>query len=441
MRNALLLFAAVLLPSLESPAGAEDRNTQVKKDLERALAEKTWIYNDLPKAFEEARTSGKPILAVLRCIPCEACRGFDEQVAGFDPRVKELLEKFVRLRIPQTNGLDLSLFQVDFDLSFSAVFLNADRTIYGRFGSQSTQQDKTGEVSIGAFKEAMAAVLDLHGKYDQVKASLKAKSPGAPRYKSPEEYPYFNGKFTSRIDYQSKNVAGTCIHCHQVREAEREACRSEGPLSDRVLFAWPLPDTVGLKLDPRKRATVASVEKRSTAERGGLQAGDELLSVAGQPIISITDVQWILHNAPDEGAIEAVARRGKDEVTLKVPLEKGWRKRGDLSWRVSTWDLRRIAIGGLLLKEATAEERKKAGLADGVLALRVEHAGEYGEHATAKNAGVNKEDIIVEVDGKSDPLRETDIIAQGVQQKKPGDPIQLTIVRGGERKEISFAIK
>ena len=45
---------------------------QDKQDLKRKLkdtAHASWIYDDLPAAFEAAKTSGKPILAVFRCVP------------------------------------------------------------------------------------------------------------------------------------------------------------------------------------------------------------------------------------------------------------------------------------------------------------------------------------------------------------------------------------
>jgi serine protease Do len=73
-------------------ARAEDRAERVHKDLKDFTSEGRWIYNDLPKGFEEAKKSGKPLLVVLRCIPCEACRGFDEGVASFDKSVDALLE-------------------------------------------------------------------------------------------------------------------------------------------------------------------------------------------------------------------------------------------------------------------------------------------------------------------------------------------------------------
>jgi hypothetical protein len=71
-----------------------------------------------------------------------------------------------------------------------------------RFGSRSTQKDKTGEVSIGAFREAMLAVLKLHDKYAEVKDSLQAKTGPVPSYKTPEEYPALKGRYEPTVDYE-----------------------------------------------------------------------------------------------------------------------------------------------------------------------------------------------------------------------------------------------
>lgn len=441
LRKAAWLAAACLTVLSIPRLGAADREALVRKDLKDVVEGGLWIYNDLPRGFEEARRTGKPLLVVLRCIPCEACRGFDEQVAGVDSRVRELLDRFVRVRVPQANGLDLSLFQFDYDLSFYAFFLNADRTVYGRFGTRSTQEDKTGEVSIDAFREAMAAVLKLHEKHSEVKDSLQAKTGPAPELKAPEDYPSLKGKYTSTLDYKGK-VVGSCIHCHQVRDAERLMHRSaRKPMPDRVLHPWPLPDVFGLHLDPRRKALVARVDGGSAAERAGFRAGDELVSLERQPLVSIADVQWVLENAGEEGDLAALVRRGEQDVALKLPLEPGWRKRSDISWRATTWDLRRMGTGGLLLEDLTDADRRSAGLDPATLALRVKHAGEYGEHATAKNAGVRKGDIIISVDGRADPLRETDLIAYTVQKKLPGDGLELVVLRGKERKELKFLVK
>jgi hypothetical protein len=434
-------IAAAVILLFPPAAAAEDRAEKVRKDRAEVVESGHWHYNDLAAGLAEARAAGKPLLVVLRCIPCEACRGFDEQVASLDPRVRELLERFVRVRVPQANGLDLSLFQFDYDMSFYAFFLHADGTIYGRFGSRSTQEDPSGEVSIPAFREAMAAALDLHARHEEVKGSLAAKRGPPPPHGKPEDYPSLKGRYTSRLDYEGK-VVQSCIHCHQIRDAERLLLRdARKPIPDAVLYPWPLPETLGLRLDPRRRATVAGVEPGTAAEKAGFKAGDDVRSLDGQPLISVADVQWVLHRAPAAGRLAARVRRGDEDLSLELPLEDGWRRRSDISWRVTTWELRRMGTGGLLLEEVSEEERAAAGIAKESLALRVRHAGEYGEHATAKNAGFRKGDIIVEVDGRSSRLSETGFVAYAVQEKLPGDRLELGVLRGKERLRLSFRLQ
>ena len=60
-----LLTGAVLPP--QKPT----REDQVRNDKKKLEAEGYWLYNDLPRAFTDAKASGKPIVVVLRCIPCE----------------------------------------------------------------------------------------------------------------------------------------------------------------------------------------------------------------------------------------------------------------------------------------------------------------------------------------------------------------------------------
>ena len=61
----------------------------------------------------------------------------DDELVDTDPAIRPLLEKFVCVRQVATNGLDLRLFQFDTDQSFAVFMLNADGTIYGRFGTRS----------------------------------------------------------------------------------------------------------------------------------------------------------------------------------------------------------------------------------------------------------------------------------------------------------------
>ncbi|SVB76452.1 uncharacterized protein METZ01_LOCUS229306, partial [marine metagenome] len=103
---------------------------------EHARGQKQWIYNDYQKAVAQAKATGKPIFVTFRCVPCEACASFDAEVAKDNQRIKELAGKhFISLRQVEMKGVDLSQFQFDYDLSWAAMFINADGTVYGRYGT------------------------------------------------------------------------------------------------------------------------------------------------------------------------------------------------------------------------------------------------------------------------------------------------------------------
>ncbi len=167
-----------------------------------------------------------------------------------------------------------------------------------------------------------------------------------------------------------------------------------------------------------------------------------ILKLEGQPLLSIADVQWVLQQTPPPGAtLKAEVQRGDRKMDLTLKLEKGWRQRENLSWRATSWGLRRMALGGMKLEELSAEGRKKAGLPDTGMALRVEFVGQFGPHAAAKQAGFLKEDILVSFDGRTDLRRETDALAYGVTKHLPGDKVPVTVLRGGKKLNLTLLIQ
>jgi hypothetical protein len=440
-----LILCLVVGFAVAGPAIAQPRPTReqkVRSDREKVEADGFWIYNDLPKGFAEAKHSGKPMLVILRCIPCEECVKLDDDLVNQDPRVRPLLEQFVRVRVVMTNSLDLSLFQFDTDQSFAAFLLNADGTIYGRFGTRSHHTYWSDDVSIEGLGQALRGALELHAKYPANKAALAGKRGPAPEVPTPEQYPRLRDRYGPQLNYEG-NVVQSCIHCHQIGDAQRQLIRDrKQPLPEQVLFPYPHPKSLGLILDPKERATVLRVEKDSPAERSGFQAGDAILTLERQPLLSIADVQWVLHNtSPDGAALKAEVQRGGGKAELTLSLPKGWRQAGDISWRVSSWELRRMATGGLVLEGLAPEERTKAGVEGDSLALRVKHVGEFGAHAAAKKAGFLKGDVVVSFDGRTDLRRETDLLAYAVNHRKPGDRVAVTVLRDGQRVNLALPIQ
>lgn len=440
MKLAFVISLAAWL-SVTAIAKAQTRDQKVRGDKAKVEAAGFWIYNDLARGLAEAKQTGRPLLVVLRCIPCEQCVKLDDDLVEQDAELRPLLEKFVRVRVVSANGLDLSLFQFDTDQSFAVFMLNADGTIYGRFGTRSDQSYWADDVSIEGLTKALEGALALHAAYPQNKAELAAKRGPAPEFAVPESYPKLKGKYGAQLNYEGNVVQG-CIHCHQIGDAERQFHLDRGrAIPQQVLFPYPHPKAIGLILDPKERAKVLRAEAGSLAARAGFQAGDLIQKLHGQPPLSIADVQWVLHHlSPDGGSVKALIERGGKTAEVSLDLPQGWRQQDDIAWRASTWELRRIGLGGMYLKRPSAELRAAQKLPESGMALKVEHTGQFPPHDLAKKAGVRAGDILVSYDNRTDILRETDLLAYSLKRIQSGNSVPITILRDGERINLTLPI-
>jgi S1-C subfamily serine protease len=250
-------------------------------------------------------------------------------------------------------------------------------------------------------------------------------------------------KYKSTIDY-SGNVVASCIHCHQIGDAQKTLERSRHkPLDERTLFPYPHPKSIGLILDPKEAATVVRVVADTPAERAGFRAGDRIKTLAGQPLLSIADVQWVLHRAEPGGAmIPAEVTRDGQPAGLTLALPAGWRHADDISWRASSWSLRRMALGGMALEPVRLEEvpiAKRAALPKG---LQVKMVGQgTGPHGAASRAGFKKGDVVVSFDGRENLRRETDVLAYVLAHKMPGEKVPVTVLRDGQRLELTLPMQ
>ena len=441
MKRALQLVVAGVLCWTTLALG-QTRDEMVREDRRKVTEDGFWIYNDLPKAFEEGRKTGKPILVVLRCIPCHECVKLDDELVDKDPVIRPLLDQFVCVRQVSTNGLDLSQFQYDTDQSFAVFMLNADGTVYGRFGTRSHRTEWYGDVSLPGMAKALQGALDLHQGYPENRDLVAGKRGARPAVTRPELYPSLRDRFTESLDY-SGDVAKSCIHCHQIGDAQREYHwrRNQG-IPEEVLFPYPHPKSIGLTLDPKERATVMRIDEGSAAQRAGLEVGDRIERFGGQLPLSFADLQWVLHQtSPAGGDIEVTITRGTLEKDLNLSLDPGWRQQGDISWRVSTWGLRRMVTGGMVLQTASDEQRAEAKVPDGKTALLVFRAGKYGAHAAARRAGFKEGDIIISYDGQRDFENEQSLMHYAVTELKPGKKIPVLVQRAGREVALQLPIQ
>jgi S1-C subfamily serine protease len=100
-----------------------------------------------------------------------------------------------------------------------------------------------------------------------------------------------------------------------------------------------------------------------------------------------------------------------------------------------------MVTGGLVLDDASAAERKAAGIADGDLALRVKHVGQYNAHAVAKNSGFLEGDLLVALDGRTERMTESQWFVSLLARTKPGDSVKVKLRRGSETLELKLPMQ
>ena len=350
----------------------------------------------------------------------------------------------MRVRMVQGNGMDLSLFQFDYDLTFAAFFMNADKTIYGRFGTRADFEDAAKNISIESFKGALEAALELHKAYPENRAALAAKTGPEPIKKTPEAFPALL-RYSSNLNLNGR-IGDQCIHCHQIGEAQREIhWYDRKPVPDAVLYPFPMPDVLGLHFSPKHRAKISKVVSGSSAEKDGFRRADEILTLSGQPIISIADVQWVLHRSPENTALPVTVDRHGEEVNLMLTLNPGWRKGSDISWRTTTGELRLVALGGMVLQDLSDAERQRKGIGEEKMALRVERVSRGGRRSSgqtnAQEAGIRRGDIIVAYDDSTDRLTESGVIAHVLQEQPQAKTLPIKLLRNRDQVEVELSLE
>jgi serine protease Do len=430
-----LLFIAAL-PWAANGETVKDREGAVRGDRQKMEQDERWIYNDIERGFAEAKASGKPLLVVLRCVPCLACMGMDAAVLESE-ELGPLLDQFVCVRVINANTLDLKLFQFDYDLSLSTLIFNADRTLYGRYGSWQHQKDHQ-DTSLEGYRTALERALAVHRDYPANKTRLQGKQGVAMPFATPVDIPDLAKRYGRDLDWQG-NVVKSCVHCHQIGDALRVSHRDAGkavPLE--LIYPMPAPETLGLTVLADQQLTVSAVAPGSAAATAGVQVGDQLLALADQPLISVADMAWVLHHAPAVGTLDLQAQRGANLLTHQLPLTEGWREKTDISRRVATWSLRGMTAGGMVLEDLSEADREARGLAREALALRVTRVGLYGPHGLAKRAGFQAEDILVEIDGLNQRLSESQLLGRLLNDPRGKRALPAVVLRGDQRKAITL---
>ena len=312
-------------------------------------------------------------------------------------------------------GVNLALFDFDYDLTWMGFFLNANERVYGRYGARDAES-ADGRVSLAGLRYAMRAALETHRRDPDARPS----SP--PRRRTVEQFRSF-----------ARLPSGACVHCHQVYDLRREDRQADGSWRLEDVWVYPQPENVGLTLDVDRGDRIKHVTEDSLAARAGLRAGAVLTSVNGLPIASIADMQYALHNAPASGQVPVVWSRDGKRQTASLKLQEGWRKT-DVSWR---WSLRGLDPSPCVRgPDLDADDRKQLHLSAKQLAFR---QGPF-VHPVAEQAGVRQNDVIIGMNDRPLEMTARQFQAYVRLNYKVGERITLNVLRDGKQLRISMKL-
>ncbi|HUL42985.1 MAG TPA: Do family serine endopeptidase [Bacteroidota bacterium] len=200
-----------------------------------------------------------------------------------------------------------------------------------------------------------------------------------------------------------------------------------GSVNDAFAKALGLPRTEGV--------LVQSLEPGGSAEAAGIHEKDVILSVDGKDVNEANDLQmYIARKHPGDQVSLKIFRDGSvidKTVTLHARKEEAVTASNDSGSNDEDRDAEREAPSrtvtfsklGLSVRALTSDDKKTAGVSNGVVVNDVTRFGE------AFNQGVTTGDIILEADNTK--LHNPSDLKSIVDKHKSGDAILLRVKRGG----------
>jgi hypothetical protein len=313
-------------------------------------------------------------------------------------------------------GVNLRVFDFDYDLTWAAFFMNAQEKIYGRYGGRDAgAPDK--QLSLGGLKHALRQALTAYRR--------EPTAPPVTEVRPVRTVEQFAAARQHRSD--------ECMHCHMVYDFRREEMNATGTWKLDEVWVYPPPENVGLTLERDQGNRVRAIKRSSPADRAGLHLGDIVQSVNGLPVSTFADAQYALHRSPAAGSVSVSWQRGEEQMSGRLSLAEGWRKT-DISWRASMWGLE--PSPSVYGQDLSSQEKRALGLGEKALAFR------QGKPvpAAARAAGVEPRDIILGINDEKLELTMAQFQAYIRLTRKAGEPVVLRILRDGRRIDLPLKL-
>ncbi len=328
-------------------------------------------------------------------------------------------------------GIDTNTYRFDYDLTFSALLMNVDGTVYHRYGTRAAEEASS-RLSMKALSQLLVDSLEDHLEY------LKNPSP-------PPRKPILPIEEIPSMATRLKKDKIDCFHCHMVYDSFRKDEQALGTWSRSEIWKYPLPDQVGLLMEVEDPSLIRKVASSSAAYRSRIRSKDRIIYLEDQRVRSHADIQWVLENAsPNATTLRVVVERKGKRKELKLRLRKGWKVSDSkvVSWRPTIWSYRPApGFGGPMLKP---NELAKWKLPKNSWAIRITYIVNWGENKkdgqNAIQAGLKRGDIVYSVGKKKDFISSQHFQSWFRMGMKPGAKVEIRILRNGKPKRILMKV-
>ncbi len=328
----------------------------------------------------------------------------------------ELLQQYVCARVTDLRNVDIGLFEYDRNNALYYFIMNADEYIYMRYGGRDADAaDKY--LDYDSLQLALEKGLEMHEKYKA------GKLPEQPRPK-----PFFPREIASLKAAEMDR--GRCVECHLIQDYQLRDREADGSLDKvRDMYRYPDIERIGIKLDIPKGLAVKSAS--GAAAEAGMQPGDIITALEGDPVHTFGDLQFRYDKVPrpDTESIQLTVQRGEttEDLTIALPQEWWWT---DIYYRFLTIDPEYYFYTELL----TDADKEALALPLEGFAARVTDVDPAAKVFNVHT--LKKDDIVVAVDGV-----ESDTFTKSVEiyiklNVTAGDTVTLGVIREGEQIEI-----
>ena len=172
------------------------------------------------------------------------------------------------------------------------------------------------------------------------------------------------------------------------------------------------------KLDKPEGALVSTVEKDSPADKAGLQSGDVIRKVNGQPIVSSGDLPAVIGMAAPGDSVKLEIWRQGASKELTARLANSDKKGGEVAAKKDASEQGKL---GLALRPLQPDEKQEAGLDSGLVVQQAT--------GPAAMAGIQSGDVLISINGL--PVKTIEQVKAAVA--KSDKSVALLIQRGNDK--------